>query len=156
MNNRPFRLAEPFDPLLDALIGARPDSGDSTRHCRPSRSHKALACLKKLQIDNVRRQVSQIETMISDLERMATTLASDIQAEQDRTGVHSPSHFKYSTYAKAAIARRDNLNRSINGLREHLVAANRSLAEALEDTQDLGSAVVQARHSAMPEMRDAS
>jgi hypothetical protein len=141
MNNRGFGFAAPFDPLLGALIGARPDSNESTRHCRYSRSHKALARLKMLQIDNARRQVSQIEAMISDLERMATALESDIQAEQDRTGIHNPAHFAYPTYAKAATARRDNLNRSITGFRKQLVAAHRLLAEASEQNQDTARVV---------------
>ena len=57
--------------------------------------------------------------------------------EQDRAGIHDPAHFAYPTYAKAAIARRENLKRSIDELRIQLEDAKSALGEAFDDLKKL-------------------
>jgi flagellar FliJ protein len=47
--------------------------------------------------------VAQIEATIADFKRMANALEGDIQAEQDRTGIHDPAHFAYSTSSDVKI-----------------------------------------------------
>jgi flagellar protein FliJ len=89
--------------------------------------------LKKFQVDDKRRRVAQIEAMIADFERMAKDLDREIQAEQDKAGIHDPAHYAYPTYAKAAMVRRDNLARSADELREQLAEAKDALAEAFEE-----------------------
>ena len=75
------------------------------------KSRDTLIRLKKFQVDEKRRKVAQIETMIAEFERMAGDLEREIKVEQDRAGIHDPGHFAYPTYAKAAINRRENLKR---------------------------------------------
>ena len=58
--------------------------------------------------------------MIADFDRMANDLEREIQAEQERAGIHDPAHYAYPTYAKAAGARRDNLKRSVQDLKVQL------------------------------------
>ena len=58
--------------------------------------------------------------MIADFNRMANDLEREIQAEQDRAGIRDPAHYAYPTYAKAAVVRRDNLKRSVQGLKVQL------------------------------------
>ena len=76
------------------------------------KSRETLIRLKKFQVDEKRRRVSQIEGMIADFQRMSVDLEREIQTEQERAGINDPSHFAYPTYAKAAIQRRENLTRS--------------------------------------------
>jgi flagellar export protein FliJ len=71
--------------------------------------------------------------MIAEFDRMAADLDREIKAEQDRAGIHDPSHFAYPTYAKAAITRRENLKRSTGELRTQLEEAKALLGEAFED-----------------------
>ena len=97
------------------------------------KSRETLIRLKKFQVDEKRRKVAQIETMIAEFERMAADLEREIKVEQDRAGIHDPAHFAYPTYAKAAIARRENLKRSVEELRTQLEDAKLALAEAFED-----------------------
>jgi flagellar FliJ protein len=94
---------------------------------------ESLIRLKKFQVDEKRRQVAQIEMMISDFERMASELDQQIEIEQTKTGISDVAHFAYSTFAKAAMTRRDNLLNSANDMKGKLEAAQDSLAEALED-----------------------
>ena len=97
------------------------------------KSRETLVRLKKFQVDEKRRKVAQIETMIAEFDRMAGDLEREIRIEQDRAGIHDPAHFAYSTYAKAAIARRENLKRSIDELRVQLEDAKSALGEAFDD-----------------------
>src|SRR5712692_11669711 len=97
------------------------------------KSRDTLIRLKKFQVDEKRRKVMQIETMIAEFERMAADLEREIKVEQDRAGIHDPGHFAYPTYAKAAIGRRENLKRSAGELRIQLDDAKTALADAFED-----------------------
>ena len=97
------------------------------------KSRDTLIRLKKFQVDEKRRKVMQIETMIAEFERMGIDLEREIKTEQERAGIHDPGHFAYPTYAKAAIQRRENLKRSADELRVQLNDAQELLAEAFEE-----------------------
>jgi flagellar protein FliJ len=101
------------------------------------KSRETLVRLKKFQVDERRRKVAQIETMIAEFDRMAGELEREIRHEQDRSGIHDPAHFAYPTYAKAAIARRENLKRSIDELRIQLEDAKSALGEAFDELKKL-------------------
>ena len=94
---------------------------------------ESLIRLKKFNVDEKRRQVMQIEMMVADFERMATELDQQIEIEQTKTGISDVAHFAYSTFAKAALQRRDNLLASAQDMRVKLENAQDQLAEALED-----------------------
>jgi flagellar export protein FliJ len=94
---------------------------------------ESLIRLKKFNVDEKRRQVMQIEMMVADFERMASELDQQIEIEQTKTGISDVAHFAYSTFAKAALQRRDNLLASANDMRGKLENAQDQLAEALED-----------------------
>src|ERR1700757_2921810 len=97
------------------------------------KSRETLVRLKKFQLDEKRRKVAQIETMIAEFDRVAGELEREIRIEQDRAGIHDPAHFAYPTYAKAAIARRENLKHSTDELRVQLEDAKMALGEAFDD-----------------------
>jgi flagellar export protein FliJ len=97
------------------------------------KSRETFIRLKKFQVDEKRRRVAQIETMIAEFDRMAGDLEREIRVEQDRSGIHDPAHFAYPTYAKAANARRENLKRSAGELRLQLEDAKSALGEAIDD-----------------------
>ena len=94
---------------------------------------ESLIRLKKFQVDEKRRQLTQIEMMVADFERMAAELDQQIDIEHHKTGISDVAHFAYSTFAKAAIARGDNLLASANDMRGKLEGAQDALAEAIED-----------------------
>jgi flagellar protein FliJ len=112
-------------------LGGPVDPG--LREYESMKSRETLIRLKKFHVDERRRKVAQIEGMIADFERMAGDLEREIKAEQDRAGIHDPGHFAYPTYAKAAMQRRENLQRSADELRAQLDSATAALAEAFEE-----------------------
>ena len=97
------------------------------------KSRDTLIRLKKFQVDEKRRKVAQIESMIADFDRMASDLEREIRVEQERAGISDPGHFAYPTYAKAAIQRRENIKRSADELKVQLDAAKDALADAFEE-----------------------
>ena len=94
------------------------------------KSREGLIRLKRFHVEEKRRRVSQIETMIAEFDRMAKDLDDQIRSEQERSGIHDTGHFAYPTFAKAAMQRRDNLTASAGELRDQLAAAKAAFDEA--------------------------
>jgi flagellar export protein FliJ len=90
-----------------------------------------LARLRRFQVDETRRRIGQLEAMIAEFGRMAKELDREIANEEQRAGISDVSHFAYPTYARAARARRDNLQRSAGELASQLEEARRFLEEVL-------------------------
>ena len=97
------------------------------------KSRESLIRLKRFQVEEKRRRLSQIETMIAEFDRMAGDLEREIRLEEERSGIADPSHFAYPTYARAAAQRRDNLRRSTDELRTQLEDARALFEEAAEE-----------------------
>jgi flagellar FliJ protein len=93
------------------------------------RSRDNLLRLHRFKHEERRRQVTEIEAMITDFLKKQDELDAHIRMEESRNGVSDPSHFNYSTSAKASRARRDNLLNSIGELKDQLDTAKTALAE---------------------------
>lgn len=92
-----------------------------------------LARLKRFQVDERRRRVQQIESMVAEFSRIAQELDREVALEEQRAGIFDQAHFAYPTYARAARTRRDNLVRSAEDLRAQLDEARRNLDEAVAE-----------------------
>ena len=77
-------------------------------------------------------EVEELQRIIREFDQMAADLELQIKIEENRTRVSDQSHFSYSTFAKAAAQRRDNLRQSTKRLRERLAAAVREPDSAME------------------------
>jgi flagellar export protein FliJ len=97
------------------------------------KSRQNLVRLKQFQVAEKRRQLAQLDLMISEFERMAAELELQIAAEEKKSGITDVNHFAYPTFAKAARQRRDNLRNSQIDLEEQKKAATAALAEAEEE-----------------------
>ncbi|RVU16610.1 flagellar export protein FliJ [Methylobacterium oryzihabitans] len=97
------------------------------------KSRDTLIRLRRFQVDEKRRRVAQIESMVADFARMGADLDREIGQEEQRAGISDPAHFAYPTYARAAAQRRDNLRRSAAELETQLEEAKAALADAFEE-----------------------
>jgi flagellar protein FliJ len=88
--------------------------------------------LKRFEADEKVHKVADLERMICEFEYKAADLDRQIRAEEDRTRIKDPAHFAYSTFAKSASQRRDNLRASADGLKAELEAARGERDDALE------------------------
>jgi multidrug resistance efflux pump len=93
--------------------------------------------MKRFEVAERTRKVADLEMMARDFEAMVTDLDRQITTEEERTGIRDRSHFAYSTFAKAAIQRRENLLASVAGARAQIDDARRSLEEAQDDLRRL-------------------
>ncbi|AWN41704.1 flagellar export protein FliJ [Methylobacterium durans] len=97
------------------------------------KSRDTLIRLRRFQVDEKRRRVTQIEMMMADFLRMAAELDREVAQEEGRAGITDPAHFAYPTYARAAAGRRDNMRQSAAALEGQLDEAKAELGEAFED-----------------------
>lgn len=97
------------------------------------KSRDTLVRLKRFQVEEKRRRLTQIEMMIAEFNRMAAELDREIASEEQKTGVTDVSHYAYPTYARAARSRRDNLVHSADELKGQLDEARAQFDLASEE-----------------------
>jgi hypothetical protein len=110
---------------LTARPGTRPAAGAS----KAKRPDDPWAYQMEGQVADLKRRVPILKRLIADCDRLAADLDQDVRHEEDRVRIHDPANSAYSTYARAAASRRDNLKRSAGELRAHLAKAERVLLE---------------------------
>jgi hypothetical protein len=89
-----------------------------------------LIHLRRFELQEKVRKVTDLEYMIREFEQMASDLDRQVHAEEERTGIRDPNHFSYSTFAKSARQRRDNLKTSVADLMSQLDAAQQARESA--------------------------
>lgn len=104
--------------------------GGMSEGYRTMKSRDSVVRVKRFELDEKARRVDELQHMIRDFEQLAADLERQIAAEEDRTGVRDISHFAYSTFAKAAMQRRENLMSSAAELRAKLESAEKDHKEA--------------------------
>jgi len=104
------------------------------------KSRDSALKLKRFEAEEKRRKVADIESMIQEFEQMAADLERQIASEEERTGIRNEAHFAYSTFARAAAQRRDNLRASVVDLREKLEQAVAVRDEAVAELEVAASA----------------
>jgi len=93
------------------------------------RSKESMLRLHRFKVEDKRRQVAEIEFMISDMEAKVTEFNKQIELEEKRTGVDDINHFNYSMTAKSIRVRGDNIKKSISDLADQYDKAKAELAE---------------------------
>ena len=94
---------------------------------------ESVVRLRRFEAEEKARKVADLQSMIREFEQMASDLERQISSEESRTGVKDIKHFAYSTFAKAAAQRRDNLKTSVDDLRAKLDAATSEHEAAQEN-----------------------
>jgi len=97
------------------------------------KARETVMRLKRREVDDKARKVEDLERIIREFDTMVLDLERQIQLEEDRTGIRDRNNVSYSTFAKAAALRRDNLRTSTDGLREQLAAAVRERDDMIEN-----------------------
>ena len=114
------------------------------------KSRDTLVRLKRFQLEEKRRRVKQIETMLAELTRMCGELDREIANEEKRAGITDPRHFAYPTYARAASVRRDNLKHSIAELSGQVEEARVAQEDAQVELQKIEALEVREKPSGGP------
>ncbi|WP_174802320.1 flagellar export protein FliJ [Martelella limonii] len=93
------------------------------------KARNSLLRLKAFQVKEKKRQLQQLQLMMDEFARMSAELMQQIGAEEKKSGITDPGHFAYSTFAKSARQRADNLAVSVADLRQQRDRAEAELAE---------------------------
>jgi flagellar protein FliJ len=93
------------------------------------RSRESLLRLHRFRTGDVRRQVADMDFMITDLMRKHDELDQHIKFEESKSGITDPNHVNYSMAAKAVRSRRDNILKSVGELRDQHEAMIEKLKE---------------------------
>ncbi|AQX31056.1 flagellar export protein FliJ [Bartonella schoenbuchensis] len=91
--------------------------------------------LKTFQVREKRREIAQLEIMIKEFEQMVLELEAQIASEERKSGNDDINHFAYSTVARAARKRHDNLTDSIRDLQLQKANAEITLHEVETELQ---------------------
>lgn len=118
---------------MDEALSRQPLPADVRTRAQRRALQNSPSRLIDFRIKQNLRAAQQIRTMISESEKLVAHLDREIRSEEARTGTHDPAHFAYSTVAKAAMLRRDNLRHSIDILRSQLEQAENALRNAVEE-----------------------
>ena len=101
---------------------------------------------KRFELDENDKKIANLELMIADFKAMAADLDRQIAAEEERTGIRDPNHFAYSTFAKSAAHRRNNLQASTGELLAKLELAMKTKNEAQNEVADASSSLSKSRN----------
>jgi flagellar protein FliJ len=100
---------------------------------------EAVLRSKQFEVAKKARKVAAMEIMIADFEHHANDLKRLIAEEEQRTGIKDFANFAYSTFAKAARLRRNNLLKSVEDLKVALSTARREHGNAVRELSRLNS-----------------
>ena len=99
------------------------------------KSRDALIRASTFDLAEKRRKLTDLDGMMAEFRRMALDLEQQIEAEHVRTGVRDPNHFAYSSFAKAARKRCDNLLESAADLARKRETAAVDVTTAEDDVK---------------------
>ncbi|GAK46476.1 flagellar export protein FliJ [Tepidicaulis marinus] len=97
------------------------------------KSRESLIRLHRFQVDEKRRQVADIESMLEDFQRKERDLEAQVVQEQEKAGISDVAHYAYPMFAKSMRARRDNMIESMSELSRQLEQAREELADAYRE-----------------------
>ena len=99
------------------------------------REWEARLRLHAFQLEELRRQVGDIELMIADFKRKQQELEMAIRIEEEQAGISDPKDVRYPLSALDMRKRHANLGRSIEGLEQQREVALQRVAEAEEELE---------------------
>lgn len=97
------------------------------------KSRESLIRLHRFQVDERRRQVAELETMLEEFRRREHDLGQQVQAEQEKAGISDIAHYAYPMFAKSMRDRRENILQSISEVSLQLESAKDDLASAYRE-----------------------
>lgn len=97
------------------------------------RNKESLIRLHRFQVDERRRQVTDLEGMLEEFHRRESDLDRQVQREQDKAGITDIGHFAYPMFAKSMLQRRENILQSIDEISKQLDVAKEVLADSYRD-----------------------
>ncbi|HAH09606.1 MAG TPA: flagellar export protein FliJ [Alphaproteobacteria bacterium] len=97
------------------------------------RSRDVLVRLHKFKVDDVQRRLKSLQDMRADLGRKTQDLEVMMQDEQRRASNSDLGRLAYPTFVRSVIARRENIQRSIDEVERQIATVQEELEAAFRD-----------------------
>lgn len=98
-----------------------------------ARSLTGIIRLHKWQVDEKRRQITELEVMKEELVEKLEKLRSDLVAEQENLAKSNVIDINYANYASSVMKRRENLEASITEVDVSIENMKDELADAFKE-----------------------
>lgn len=98
-----------------------------------SRSLTGIIRLHKWQVDEKRRQITELEVMKEGLVERLEKLLNDLASEQEKLAKSNVVDINYANYASSVMSRRENLEASITEIDVSIENMKDELADAFKE-----------------------
>jgi flagellar export protein FliJ len=97
------------------------------------KSREALIRLNRFRVDEVRKRLKSLDDMRSDLARKMSDLETMVQEEQRRSQQSDLARLAYPTFARSVMARRENIQRTIDEVDKQAASVTEELQGAYRE-----------------------
>jgi hypothetical protein len=123
------KMGQPLESQSQFCITAVLAEVSEVNRDEEPRAVERLNRVRRRAIERARQRIAQMEATVADFDRTMNQIEGWITAEQNRTRIHDPGHFAYSTCAIAMTRRRDAMMRSREMLMRTIADLKRQLAD---------------------------
>jgi flagellar FliJ protein len=97
------------------------------------KSREALIRLNKFRVDEIRKRLKSLDDMRGDLTKKMTDLETMVQEEQRRSLQSDLGRLAYPTFARSVMARRENIQRTIDEVDKQAATVTEELQNAYRE-----------------------
>jgi len=97
------------------------------------KSREALIRLNRFRVDEIRKRLKSLDDMRADLTKKMTDLETMVQDEQRRAQQSDLGRLAYPTFARSVMARRENIQRTIDEVEKQAAVVTEELQGAYRE-----------------------
>ena len=97
------------------------------------KSRDALIRLNRFRVDEIRKRLKSLDDMRGDLVKKMTDLETMVQEEQRRAQQSDLGRLAYPTFARSVMARRENIQRTIDEVEKQAATVTEELQGAYRE-----------------------
>ncbi len=97
------------------------------------KSREALIRLNRFRVDEIRKRLKSLDDMRADLTKKMADLETMVKDEQRRSLQSDLGRLAYPTFARSVIARRENIQRSVDEVEKQAATVTEELQNAYRE-----------------------
>lgn len=97
------------------------------------KSREALIRLNRFRVDEIRKRLKSLDDMRADLTKKLADLETMVKDEQRRSLQSDLGRLAYPTFARSVIARRENIQRSVDEVEKQAATVTEELQNAYRE-----------------------
>ena len=97
------------------------------------KSREALIRLNRFRVDEIRKRLKSLDDMRADMTKKMADLETMVKDEQRRSLQSDLGRLAYPTFARSVIARRENIQRSVDEVEKQAASVTEELQNAYRE-----------------------